>query len=157
MQRLYALAVIMDSEHGRGLQHILTELSNWCDARPVRLCVCFGSQATGRARAASDVDVAIWPRGDVSLRDGLRWIAELEERLATPVSLVIVTPNLNPVLGFEIVRDGRPAYEESPGLWQHRRAQLWHAYNDSLPFRRAAREMLRAFARESAQETRHGA
>ena len=38
--------------------------------------------------------------------------------------------------------------EQQPELWFKHRAQLWHAYNDSLPFRVAAREQLKEFARE---------
>ncbi len=52
------------------------------------------------------------------------------------------------MLGFEIVRDGRLIYEQAPELWFKHRAQLWHAYNDSLPFRMAAQEQLKQFARE---------
>jgi hypothetical protein len=73
----------------------------------------------------------------------------LENLLDKDVNLVIVSPDLDPVLGFEIVRDGRLLYERDPGSWLKARSQLWHAYNDSLPFRRAAREQLRQFTEEA--------
>lgn len=114
----------------------------------MRLCVLFGSQATGKAHAQSDVDVAVWPAQPVSAATKLGWMRELQDLLEKDVSLVLVSPDLDPVLGFEIVRNGRLAFEREPGLWAHRQAQLWHAYNDSLPFRRAAREELRHFAQE---------
>jgi hypothetical protein len=56
------------------------------------------------------------------------------------------------VLGMEIVRHGRLIYERELELWLHHRAQLWHAYNDSLPFLRAARQRLREFAEEVRRE-----
>jgi hypothetical protein len=33
----------------------------WCSERPLCLCVLFGSQATGKTHAQSDVDLALWP------------------------------------------------------------------------------------------------
>ncbi len=62
------------------------------------------------------------------------------------MSLVLVSPQLDPVLGFEIVRDGVLVFERSSSLWLQRRVQLWHAYNESLPFRRAAWQRLREWA-----------
>lgn len=123
-------------------------IADWCRERPVRLCVLFGSQATGRAQAHSDVDLAIWPAESLSTPGRLRWLAELETMLARQVSLVLVSADLDPVLGMEIVRQGRLIFERQPDLWAHHRLQLWHAYTDSLPFRRAARQRLREFAEE---------
>lgn len=129
------------------------EVADWCAAQPVRLCVLFGSQATGRARPDSDVDLALWPEPPWEPLTKLAWIGALEDLLARPVSLVIVTPTLDPVLGFEIVRDGRLIYARETDLWPLQAARLWHLYNDSLPFRRAAREQLRRFA----EQVRRGA
>lgn len=130
------------------LEEIVERLREWCREQPVRLCVLFGSQATGRMHAGSDVDVAVWPAERLLTTTKLDWVVELEDILGRQVSLVLVSPDLDPVLGFEIVRDGRLVFESEPGLWMKQRAQLWHAYNDSLPFRRAAREQLRQFAEE---------
>jgi predicted nucleotidyltransferase len=41
---------------------LIDELAEWCGKRPLRLCVLFGSQATGKAHPRSDVDLAIWPQ-----------------------------------------------------------------------------------------------
>lgn len=126
----------------------LQKVVNWCHIQPVLLCVLFGSQATGKVHAQSDVDLAFWPSQPLPARLKLRWLCELEELLAQEVNLIMITPALNPVLGFEIQRDGRLLFEREPGLWQHRRAQLWHVYNDSLPFRRAAYQQLQQWAAE---------
>jgi predicted nucleotidyltransferase len=135
------------------LDTLLNDLKAWCRTHPVRLCVLFGSQATGRARPDSDVDLAVWPEEPWQPLTKLAWIGELEDLLMRPVGLVIVTPDLDPVLGFEIVRDGRLVFEREEGLWPVQAARLWHLYNDSLPFRRAAREQLRRFA----EQVRRGA
>jgi predicted nucleotidyltransferase len=106
----------------------------WCQDRPVALCVLFGSQVAGKPHPKSDIDLAVW--------------RELETSLGQAVSLVLVSSDLDPVLGLEISRRGLPIFEAEPGLWAERRAQLWHAYNDSLPFRRAARQQLQEYAED---------
>jgi hypothetical protein len=68
-------------------------------------------------------------------------------------SLVLLTPTTDPVLGWEIARDGKLLYERDRGLWMGEQARLWHLYNDALPFRRALAESLRSYA----EEVRHGA
>lgn len=108
----------------------------------------FGSQVSGKTHPHSDVDLALWPSHPVPALTRLRWLRELETTLAQDVSLVLVSPDLDPVLGFEIVHQGYLVFEAEPGLWAARRAQLWHAYNDSLSFRRAARQRLHEFAKE---------
>jgi predicted nucleotidyltransferase len=127
---------------------IIRLVSAWCRERPVQLCVLFGSQAKGKSHPYSDVDLAVWPTHPIPSPTRLRWLRELETSLAHQVSLVFVSPDLDPVLGFEIARHGRVLFEAVSGLWATRRAQLWHAFNDSLPFRRAARQRLHEFAEE---------
>jgi predicted nucleotidyltransferase len=120
----------------------------WAAARPVRLVLLFGSQADGRAHAASDVDLAVWPDGAPAAADKLQWLLELQTIFGRDVSLVLVSPRLDPVLGLEIVRHGVVLYEREPRLWHWARLDLWHAYNDSLPFLRAQRRSLREWAEE---------
>lgn len=132
---------------------IIRSVSEWCRERPAQLCVLFGSQAKGKIHPHSDIDLALWPAHPIPSLTRLRWLRELETSLARQVSLVFVSPDLDPVLGFEIARHGRVLFEASPGLWATRRAQLWHAFNDSLPFRRAARQRLHEFAEEMRRDS----
>jgi predicted nucleotidyltransferase len=128
-------------------------VSEWCRERPVQLCVLFGSQVKGQLHPHSDIDLAVWPIHPIPSPTRLRWLRELETFLAHQVSLVFVSPDLDPVLGFEIARQGRVLFEAAPGQWATRRAQLWHAFNDSLPFRRAARQRLHEFAEETRRDS----
>lgn len=121
----------------------------WCESQPVRLCVLFGSQATGRTHAHSDVDLAVWPTELLTVAQKLQWVTELERLLHKDVSLAIVSPDLDPVLGFEIVKHGRLLFQRDPELWLKERSRIWHAYNDSLPFRRAAYKRLQQFIKEN--------
>src|SRR5712671_2996242 len=118
----------------------------WCRNQPIDLCVLFGSQATGKARANSDVDLAIWPQAHSTPQVKLCWMGALEDLLQWPVSVVVVSPDLDPVLGFEIIHDGRILFERQPGQWHKSRLRLWHTYTDSEPFRRVARQRLHRFA-----------
>lgn len=119
---------------------LMQRLSTWCSTQPVRLCVLFGSQATGRTHPHSDVDVAIWPTDPPTPAQKLQWLVALQRLLDSEVTLVLVSADLDPVLGMEIVRHGRPVYEAEPELWYKKRLDLWHAYTDALPFLRAQRE-----------------
>jgi predicted nucleotidyltransferase len=132
----------------QNIRRIANIVVPWCREQPVNLCVLFGSQATGQTHSHSDVDLAVWPAQISSPTKRLEWVVELETRLNQDISLVIVSPDLDPVLQFEIIRQGHLIFEAQPGLWDEKRLQLWHAYNDSLPFRRAARQRLHEFAVE---------
>lgn len=54
----------------------------------VRLAILFGSQATGRARPDSDVDIGIVPSAELSLAEELSLAQALEEVVRSPVDLV---------------------------------------------------------------------
>lgn len=125
-----------------------TPLKRWCRQHPVRLCVLFGSQATGRTHPESDVDLALWPAEPVAPETKLAWLNDLLALLDREVSLVLITPDLDPVLGFEIVRDGIPIYEAEPDTWSRERFRLWQQYTDALPFRRHAIRRLKEYAQE---------
>lgn len=140
-----------------GVDHIRERIIPWCREHGVRLAVLFGSLATGRERPESDIDLAVWPAEPGRLPDPeerLRWIGEVQRLLDRDVSLVVVSPRLDPVLGFEIVRQGRVLYESEANVWAWERLRLWQLYCDSAPFRRLQRENLHAYAEEI---RRHGA
>lgn len=133
------------------LRELREKLPPWCRERGLRLCVLFGSRATGRARPGSDVDLAVWPSppgARPSGREKLDWIGDLTLLLEPDANLVVVTPELDPVLGREISRDGRVLYEAEENLWAWERLRLWQLYNDALPFLRRQKEDLRRYAEE---------
>jgi predicted nucleotidyltransferase len=119
----------------------------------MRVCVLFGSRATGRARAESDYDLAVRPTARPAAWQRVAWQAELEALLDADVSLVVLSADTEPVLGWEIARTGQLLYEAQPGAWLQERARLWHAYNDALPFRRALDASIRRYAEELRRAT----
>ncbi len=126
----------------------LQQLAAWCSNQPVRLCVLFGSRARGSAMATSDYDLAIRLTDQIAPLERLVWQNAIETLLNTDVSLVFLSEQTDPVLGWEIARDGRLIYEAQPEIWANERARLWHLYNDALPFRRGLAESLRRYAED---------
>jgi predicted nucleotidyltransferase len=107
---------------------------------PLRLAVLFGSRATGRARAGSDVDVGIIPvDAALSLHDELALASALSALSKTEVDIVRLDDTA-PLLGAEIARDGVCLFEESPGVFAAFRAQAisrWIEFDDTIAPHRA--------------------
>lgn len=76
----------------------------------------------------------------------MAWQTELGTLLDADVSLVVLSADTEPVLGWGIARTGQRLYETQLGTWRQERARLWHAYNDALPFRRALDASIRRYA-----------
>lgn len=125
-----------------------TAIAGWAIRNRLRLVVLFGSLARHTGGPDSDVDLAIWPSGDPEAGQCLGWNAEVAGLSERPVQIVVVSDRLDPVLGFEIARDGKVIHEASEGIWNAERLKLWHAYQDAEPFLRLSRERLRRFVDE---------
>src|SRR5579862_222071 len=98
-------ATIIDSTRERlaDLAHAIPE---------VRLIVLFGSVAVGRARADSDVDVAVVCDRDADL-DAL-YVA-LAPRFRTARLDLVDLRHAGPLLAFQVARSGLPLFEREPG------------------------------------------
>lgn len=115
---------------------------------PLRLGVLFGSYATGRAREDSDVDVAIWPREDLTLDAELRLAAELSSAAGREVDLVrLDRADADPLLAHEIARVGVMLVEHRPGDFKAFRANAisnWLDFDETVsPHRTRYLERLR--------------
>lgn len=104
------------------VEPLLERLARGCSSLPeVRLAFLFGSQATGRARPDSDVDVALLV-DDAEVRDPgatgrtLRRIAGRLGREVASTRLDLVLLNQAPaLLRHGVLRDGLVLWERSPG------------------------------------------
>ena len=85
------------------VENMRRPLQNWCREQPIRLCVMFGSQATGQAHEHSDVDLAIWPARVLSTPERLRWVRELEDLFDQKVSLVLVSADCTLILPRSLI------------------------------------------------------
>jgi predicted nucleotidyltransferase len=119
------------------------KLDRWAGAAGCRLLVLFGS-AAGPADAPRDVDLALSFTDLPAPERRLRIIGELQDLCgASPVDVVFLHRDTDPVLRFEIFRSGTPIHESRPALFVEEAVRALALYEDALPFRRALRESLK--------------
>ena len=136
---------------GRELQDpgsdLRDSLERWAERRGCGLLVLFGSEALGRAKQGSDLDLAISfdPLPTAGAR--LRIVGEIQD-LCVPrrADVVFLRRETDPVLRFEIFRNGETLYERERGLVVEERVRALMLYEDALPFRRALQRRLAAEA-----------
>lgn len=121
-------------------------VARWADDEPAcRLLVLFGSEASERTWAGSDVDLAVAFDPVPPPEERLRIVGELQDRCGDRrADVVFLRPETDPVLRFEVFRDGEPLYEAEPGLFVEERVRAVMLHQDALPFRRALVERMEA-------------
>lgn len=125
-----------------------------CGNGPVlRLAVLFGSFATGRSHAQSDVDVAIVPEdGDLPLADELALQVALGRACGREVDLVRLD-QASTLVRWQVARDGHPLWEGRPGEYSRFVASAAADYLDFAPaFERASELFRRRLAEGAAPE-----
>jgi uncharacterized protein len=120
------------------------------DMPDVRLAVLFGSEATGAARAGSDLDVGLLLTPGAERTPS---IAVALERACGREVDVIWLDEAPPLLRFEIARDGIVLVERTPYLWAGFRA---HAMIDWWDWQPTARMMHRVAAARLQDEAGRG-
>jgi predicted nucleotidyltransferase len=129
----------------RTLSADITALTEYLTAQPdVIVAYLFGSRATGRARAASDVDVAALLNEEDSF-------ARFERRLQLMVEVsdvcgreadVIVLNDAPPLLQHQVLRHGRLLYERDRRARIEFEIRAGKVYADLEPMRRFFRQAL---------------
>lgn len=102
------------------------------------LVVLFGSHARGRARAGSDVDIAVRRRSRQAEPDSLALeIAAALERAFPEAAEVDVTflNGAGSLLLFQVAATGRPLYEGHPLLFWQFQSYAARRYDDDLKYR----------------------
>jgi predicted nucleotidyltransferase len=101
----------------------------------LRLAVMFGSQATGRAGAGSDVDVGILPVDPaMTLAEELALASALSAASGAEVDLVRLDAD-DPVLGREVARAAVCLFEREPGVfaaWRADAVSRWIDLEETL-------------------------
>jgi predicted nucleotidyltransferase len=106
------------------------------------LIVLFGSQAKGRGRRGSDVDVAVHARrrrwGDADWELGL--IGDLSAGLKSGSEIDVAFLNgADPVLLFEVASEGLPLFEAEPAGFAQFRSYAARRYDDNRKWRERRR------------------
>jgi predicted nucleotidyltransferase len=72
----------------------------------VKLCILFGSLATGKQHPASDLDLAVKADHPLTLDEKIAIISALAERTGRPIDLIDLYKAPEPLLG-QILKEGR--------------------------------------------------
>jgi len=110
------------------------------------LIVVFGSQAQGKARPGSDIDVAVrWIRRDwEDVERELALIGELTEVIWGDGDLDVSFLNgASPLLLFEVACSGVPLYERQPGDFNLFQSYAARCYYDQRKFAELQGEYLK--------------
>jgi len=110
------------------------------------LIVVFGSQAQGKARPGSDIDVAVrWLRRDwEDVERELALIGELTEVIWGDGDLDVSFLNgASPLLLFEVACSGVPLYERQPGDFNLFQSYAARCYYDQRKFAELQGEYLK--------------
>ncbi len=111
-------------------------ISLQCQTLPgLRLVVIFGSEASGSARADSDLDIAFV--AESTMADELRVQAQLERSCKRAVDFVNIA-RANTILKHQIALHGAPIFEANPFEFARFRANAWAEYLDFAPAYEAA-------------------
>lgn len=95
----------------------------------------FGSQAEGRARPDSDVDVAVFTEGEEDLMLDLRLADFLEQRLGRQVDVVIMQ-KVSPILQHQVLKQRGVIFERDPGRRIVLEGISFKCYLDALHYQR---------------------
>jgi predicted nucleotidyltransferase len=120
----------------------INNLGNFCKKHGVELAVVFGSRATGREKADSDVDLAVVLGPDAAGMDKLEMLLDLDGIFERRVDLIVLTPETDPLLKHEIFSNGKPLYEGCEGLFMRHKAAAWHEWIDTAPIRELEKKRL---------------
>lgn len=99
----------------------------------------FGSVATGRSRASSDLDLAIMFRRQISGDERMAYETELSNMLGRDVDLVVFGQS-GALLQHQILKSGRLVYESDPGERVCREVMARAEYLDTRHLYQALRD-----------------
>lgn len=110
------------------------------------LIVLFGSEAQGKGRPSSDVDLAVWVEKLMTPSKELSLFAELGECFPGRVADVALLNGASPLLRFEVARTGKPLFEVRPGEFIRFRLMAMRQYWGTAKFRRMRAEYVQRAA-----------
>jgi len=123
----------MQDTENHQVERLLADVIAWAqEGHEVLAVYLFGSHATGRAHALSDVDVAIWVRADIS--NERQW--QIQEQCASRWSdlLDIRVMNLAPLaFRYQVIANGQCVWTADRGALADQESLIWRQYWDLRP------------------------
>jgi uncharacterized protein len=112
----------------------------------IRLGILFGSHAAQRARASSDVDVAVAAACPMNAAEKIGLIDDLAVRCGCPVDVVDLLAVGGAIL-HQALSKGRILVNKDPALLARLMLKMWYNQADMMPnYRMILRKRLEAFA-----------
>ncbi len=122
------------------------DIRRFCEENNIELLILFGSHVSGETHPESDIDVAVKLGEDAEISK-LELIYRLDDILnRREIDLIILTPDTDPLLLYEIFFNGRPLYEKIPGIFDAERLRTWKLYIDTKKLRIMQKKYLKEFA-----------
>lgn len=97
------------------------------------LVLLFGSQATGKTHKQSDVDIAYFGQGPLSLAEESELVVDLMQVFRTDAVDLVSLQNASPLLRYQIASSGRVIYERMPGLFTSFFIYALRQYEEAKP------------------------
>jgi len=130
-----------------------SKLIQLCYDFDLSLIVLFGSQATGKTRADSDIDIAVLsdrkvisPEYKFEVWEAFLWFFK---RADVDVIMLNHVPSL---LGYRVAITGQVLYESRPNLWRDFRLLAFKKHADAKKFY----DLKKEYIRRTVEELRNG-
>jgi hypothetical protein len=128
-------------------ESLLRAVANAARALPeIQAAFLFGSQASGRAKEDSDIDVAVLLR-DTAQADARMQLRRVIEALASHVAVdrldVVVLNDAPPALAFQVLKHGKLAFERDRPALHRFRVRTYARHSDFEPTERFFRAVTR--------------
>ena len=112
----------------------------------ISLAILFGSHATGRATATSDLDLAVAAERPLSATEKMSLIDALALRFGCPIDIIDLTAVSGPILQQALCK-GRILLNKRPSLYAKLMLKMWYNQADFMPYyNRTLRSRVEAFA-----------
>jgi len=126
------------------------KLEKICREFNLQLVVLFGSQANGRARAHSDVDVAVLlPSRKISVQRELKLVCAFMQLFRRNDVDVVILNHANGLMQFRVASEGKLLYERKPGQFQLFQMTAVKRYHDFRRLQKYREMHLERFIRKS--------
>ena len=104
-----------------------------CDELGLKLAILYGSAATGRMRAGSDVDIAVLFDRPLSAEQKMTLMSRLERELQRDVDLVDLF-SLSGTILKQVLRQGRALIQTKPGALADLIQRMIYNQADMMPY-----------------------
>jgi len=103
----------------------------FCKTKRIAFAALFGSTASGKTTARSDLDLAFWVEGKRVEGRQLDLINGLMPLLRRSDLDVVVLNHASPLLQWQVASTGQPLYEHTPGAFRRFQRLAFKRHNDA--------------------------